>query len=85
MTEYYKRRLAVVEAHQLEAGNLNALALWCNGSVKGVMLPPERRCIDFSRLGEEQRAEVGDWIVKEGGLFTVYSDAAFDTLFEYAE
>jgi hypothetical protein len=72
----------VAEAEHVTPENLDAVAAWCNGAVKGTRLPAEQREIELKvHSGEWERAVVGNWIVKESGIFTIYPDDVFQVLF----
>lgn len=59
-----------VQAELVTAENIDSVAVWCNGSVKGVQLDASQRCIDFWSMGVEFRAEVGDYVtMSEQGIF----------------
>lgn len=53
-----------VEALQVSVENTEELARWCSGSIKSTALPAEEREIEVSFNGEEDRAAVGDWILR---------------------
>jgi hypothetical protein len=58
---------------QLTPENIEQVAQWCNGSIKGMKLPIEKRCIDFQTPAGEIRAEMWEWIVKDTlGCFRVF-------------
>lgn len=71
-------------AKRVTPETVDHIATWCNGSVKGVRLPANERCIDFitAEDGEETRAEIGDWVVKFADKkFTRFTDAFFKNVF----
>lgn len=75
----YRKKPALIEARQVTAGNLESIAAWSNGSIKGTALPRAERTVEVV----EQRAEPGDWIVKEAnGTFNVYTDEEFRLMHE---
>lgn len=79
----YRKKAYQVEARQVTVGNLESIEAWSNGAIKGTKLPRDQRIIEIQNAGIEQRAEVGDWIVKEAnGVFNVYTDEAFNLLHE---
>jgi hypothetical protein len=81
----YMRRAAKVEAYRVTSYNIDHLASWCGGAVKGTKLPPEQREIELICRSDEQRAKVGDWIVKEWG-FEIMTDQRFQAIYvEVAE
>ena len=67
-----------VEAVQVTEDNLEEVATWCNGSVRGTLLPEGDRMVEFNFRGEDQRANVGDWVVKYDSVsFFAYPTAIF--------
>ena len=60
----FRKKPLVIEAHQLRPNNIETLAEWCGGSIKGTALPVEHQCIDIQTLEGEMRAEMGDWIIR---------------------
>jgi hypothetical protein len=60
----YRKKPVVVEAHQLSVENMEFIEEWCRGSIKGILLPIEQRCIDIQTLEGEMRADIGDYIIK---------------------
>ncbi len=60
----FRKKPVVIEAQQLTVDNMNNLEAWCNGQIKGVKLPPEKRVIDIETLEGEMRADIGDWIIR---------------------
>jgi hypothetical protein len=62
--EKFRKKPVVVEAHRLTINNINKIAEWCRGSVKGIKLPIEEQVIDIETLEGTMRADVGDWIIK---------------------
>ncbi len=60
------------------------LEQWCDGSIRGVCLPPEARLLEVRTLeGDYAAASVGDWIV-EGvkGEFYPVKPAIFEALYD---
>lgn len=63
--------------------NLHVVATWCNGVIKGMLLPLAEQEIEFHDNGDERRASVGDYIVKTmSGKFFVYSEEDFNRTFD---
>lgn len=60
----YRKKPVVIEAHKLTPDNIEFLEPWCGGSIKGIGLPVNERCIDIQTLEGEMRAEMGDYIIK---------------------
>jgi hypothetical protein len=57
----------VIEARQFTKDELHVqldVAEWCNGMLRGTMLPAEQRFIQIYTLEGEMEARVGDWIIK---------------------
>lgn len=65
----YARRITRVRAVQVTHANLSAVAVWAGGSTWGatVRVPGSH----------DQVAEVGDWVVRYGQTFEVWTDADF--------
>jgi len=79
----YRKKPSLVEARQVTGGNLESVEAWCDGSIHGLLLPRSQRIIEVNNYGIEQRAEIGDWIVKEAnGAFNVYTDEEFRLMHE---
>ena len=70
-------------AAQVTVDNLDALARWCNGSVRGIKLPLEDQEIRLYAPDDiEQHAHVNDWIVRMAPkIFLVFSDKTFKSIF----
>ena len=60
----YRKKPVVIEAQQIGLFNQEEVAAWCGGSVKGMRLAPDQRCIYIQTLEGEMRGDVGDWIIK---------------------
>lgn len=60
----YRKKPVVIEAQRVTVNNLEQIATWCRGSVKGIALPLHDQVIDIQTLEGEMRADVGDWIIK---------------------
>ena len=56
-------RERVVTAARLKPENLEAVESWCRGSIKGIKLPRNKRCVDIQTDEGEVRVEMGDWVV----------------------
>lgn len=62
--------------------NLEAVASWGNGQVKGSKLPPEKRVVDFPTNTQEYRAAVGDAVIKlRGVIIGTFPPKEFNRLF----
>lgn len=77
-----ERAIKQVEARIVTADNLYELSKWCNGSVKGIRLPPEEQVIEMWSFDNEDRAEVGWVIIKEGNMFYSMRQEQFFRLFK---
>lgn len=65
-----------MDAVQYTVGNVEELAAWCHGAIRGTLLPPQERIIQFYNHEDgEQEASVGDWIMRRSnGTFIRHSD-----------
>lgn len=93
----YSRKRFDVEAIPVSAANMAEVAEWCKGEIVKAVLPKLNRksdsvpvdCIKvpvLRPLNERQtKAFVGDWVVKAGAGFKVWTDKAFNEGFEPAE
>lgn len=65
-----------MDAVQYTVENAAELAAWCHGRIRGTLLAPQERAIQFyNQEAGEQDAEVGDWIVRRSnGTFLRHSD-----------
>lgn len=63
MTKYRKKPV-VIEAHKLTIDNMDFVENWCGGSIKGISLPIEERCIDIQTLEGEMSAKIDDYVIK---------------------
>lgn len=80
---FYRKRPVVIEAQRVTVNNLDQIASWCNGSVKGICLPLHEQVIDIQTLEGEMRADVGDWIIKGvKGEFYPCEPEIFDLTYE---
>lgn len=75
----YYPKYAAVEAYRVAPDNMQFVASWCGGTVKGLALAVEYRCIDFWSEGKEHRAEQGQWVIKRGKGFQVMDDTRFNS------
>ena len=78
----YRTKPIVVEAFYLTKVNIEEVAIWCGGSVKGIALPKHWRCIDIQTKEGEICAEIGDVIAKVMGEVYTYKVDTFELLFE---
>ena len=80
----FRRKVMTLEAFQLREDNIEQLEKWCNGSIKGTKLHVSERCIDIQTDSGEQRAEMGDWIIKGPSDFYPCRPDVFEVLYETA-
>ena len=78
----YRTKPVVVEAFYVTVVNIEEVAIWCGGSIKGIALPKYARCIDIQTREGEICAEIGDVITKEMGEVYVYKVDTFELRFE---
>lgn len=81
---FYRKKPVVVEARELTAANLEEVESWCGGSIKGIKLEREQRCIDIQTLEGEMRAEIGCYVIKgvKGEFYPCRADIFKATYFE---
>lgn len=60
----YRKKPVVIEARKLTTSNLEQVESWCQGSIRGVNLPPSERVIEIQTLEGDMRASVGDYVIK---------------------
>lgn len=51
-------------AIRITENNLGFVECWCNGDIKGILLPVADRVIHFWSNGTEYEARIGDWIIR---------------------
>ena len=79
----FRRKPAELEAFKLNQYNIAQLERWCGGSIKGTSLPAHQQVIDIQTNSGEQRADMGDWIIKgPTGEFYPCKPDIFDALYE---
>lgn len=86
-TKVYNRKPFSVHAIQMTAENAFDIAEWCRGEVRkdsstqqlyvkvNVIKPADER---------QTQAHIGDWVLRSGNSFKVYSNKAFNSTFELA-
>lgn len=79
----FARRVFYIDAVQVTADNMEEIASWCKGHVvqnsdHGTHIKVKVRRPLNSR---QTRAEVGDWVLKAGRKFKVYTPDAFESSF----
>lgn len=86
--EVYVRKSFDVEAIRVTNDNMRAVAEWCAGEVKAIgghdgRYGPYIKVDVFRPINERQtQAFVGDWVLRMGTSFKVYTDSAFKKDFE---
>lgn len=87
----YTRKSFNVEAVRVTKENIEDVATWCSGEIRHTKDVPEDNItsapyikVEVARaLTERQkRGYIGDWILKIGKSFKVYSDKAFKLNFD---
>lgn len=71
-------------ANQVKEYNLENIADWCNGKVRGRLLPRQDQFVQFDDYnGIEQDAHMGDWVVQfeKTNSFAIFPDSVFLRLF----
>lgn len=68
----FHRRVHTVSAVQVTHANLHSVALWCGGQTWAASV-----VVDGQHYSRPYAASVGDWIVKVGPRFEVWTDADF--------
>jgi len=86
-TTRFARRAFYVEAVQVTLDNMSAVTEWCGGVVESmdsrngltnyVKVPVSNPASD-----RQTRAFLGDWVLKAGTTFKVYTAKAFESSFE---
>lgn len=90
-TERYVRKPFEIDAVQVTRENIHDVAKWCDGDLHLVRPVDDDTAADFIKvnvnrpLNERQtKAFVGDWVLRMGTSFKVYTDHAFTKSFELA-
>lgn len=84
-TKIYTRKPFEVTAVQVTGGNMAAIAEWTDGHILEKEGRPYVKVSVTRPLNERQtRAYVGDWVLKAGTGFKVYTNQAFHKTFEEA-
>ena len=84
----YLRKQFSVEAIQITAENMWQVAEWCGGEVKderpGVTNSAQYidAPVDNPQTERHKQGFIGDWVLKSGRGFKIYTDAAFNKSFE---
>lgn len=67
----YYRDVVTIEGYCLNPKDLEFIASWCGGQIKGIKLPREKQCIDIQTKNGEIRAEMGNRIFKLNGTYYI--------------
>jgi hypothetical protein len=81
----YNRKRTKVFAMRLNEDNLEEVAEWCGGAIKGTKLQRSWRVVEvWNKLTEtETRVRIGEWLVEDSfGNFFMVPDRYFSDLFE---
>lgn len=86
-TTQFVRKPFVIEAVEVTAENINEVAEWCSGEVRGgTVVGGEEKHVKVKvqhPLNERQtKAFVRDWVLKAGAGFKVYTPKAFANSFD---
>lgn len=63
----FRKKPVVIEARLFVTSNTDSqlkVAEWCNGRLRGMLLPESERIIQIDTLEGEIEASPGDWIIK---------------------
>ena len=82
----FRKKPVIIEAIQLNTGNLESVAEWCSGSLKGVLLARSFWVIEIDTLEGQITARVGDWVIRgiNGEFYPCKSDI-FEKTYERVE
>jgi hypothetical protein len=80
----YSRKPFVVDAIQVTGDNVTAVAEWCNGEVHDANGPGTYIKVQVKRAlsARQTKAFVGDWVLKAGTGYKVYTPNAFANGFD---
>jgi hypothetical protein len=82
----FRKKPVIVEARQLTEDNHEAIARWCHGRHRGVLLPSADQTVQIDTLEGEMSALVGDWIIRGvQGEFYPCRDDIFRATYEPVE
>jgi hypothetical protein len=75
----FRKKPIVVEARQFTIHDAEYpldIQEWCNGKVRGTLLPATERCLQIDTLEGEMECNVGDWIIKgvKGEFYSCKAD-----------
>lgn len=84
----YARRQFEIEAVQVTDENIGQVAAWCGGKLRsytneeGFEIPFIKVQVARPLNVKQTQAHAGDWVLKAGTGFKVYTDKAFERCFE---
>lgn len=82
-TQTYTRKRLDVDAVQVSAENMEEVAEWCGGSIKGDGTTKHIKVNINRPLSERQtKAFVGDWVLHSVTGFRIYTPKAFENGFQ---
>lgn len=75
-----------VKVYKLTVDNLEEVADFCGGAVKGIKLPIAQRCIDFWYGDTEHRIEIGQYLMYIGPIpFVLYHNDLLRIMMEFTD
>lgn len=90
-TEKFARKSFTVDAIQVTPENMKDVAAWCAGTIRKDGEKEGHLSREYIKvrvaypINETQtQAYLGDWVLKSGNSFKVYTNAAFEKNFESA-
>lgn len=83
ITKYIRKSFAV-EAVRVDKDNMDEVSEWCEGHIDKDKSARLFIKIDVSmaRYGRQTQAYVGDWVLRMGTGFRVYTHSAFEKSFD---
>lgn len=91
-TKKFSRKPFYVEGLQVTEENINEVAEWCGGEIQESTPKGDDKKVPFIKVNvrrplhrRQTMAYAGDWILKAGSGFKVYTEAAFDSNFDAVE
>lgn len=87
--ENYKRKPFIVQCVQVTADNMEEVAKWVGGSVKHESASANRPAASYVEVSvirpthpKQSMAYIGNWVLKMGTTWKVYTDTGFRSSFE---
>lgn len=88
-TQHFVRKPFYVDAVQVTSENMAEVAEWCNGAVRDIKnqdgsVSSQYIKVQVSRAitDRQTKAFAGDWVLKAGSGFKVYTPKAFEKSFD---